>query len=56
MTTVRGVATKSADSKVRPKSGAVPSSWKKPGPTTPTWTARGIGAASIVLRVNSGRT
>ena len=36
MTTARGEATKSADSKVRPMSGAVPSSSKKPGPTRPT--------------------
>ena len=55
MITVRVAAVKSAASKMRPSSGAVPRSSKKPGPTCPIWMRSAPGPPASVPRVNSGR-
>ena len=55
MITVRVAAVKSPASKMRPSSGAVPRSSKKPGPTCPIWIRSEPGPPASVPRVNSGR-
>ncbi len=55
MITVRVAAVKSPASNTRPSSGAVPSSSKKSGPTSPTWIRSEPGPPESVPRVNSGR-